>query len=99
MEFFDAPPGSMAGNKPKDIEARLDLILNNKPKVRTDPTAMRSEVYRCDVCGEGKSRALVFAKKVVFVTLGKPKVIRSRVRAWVCIDCMQKDPDFSAPTR
>lgn len=51
--------------------------------------------YKCSSCGNTESRDKLVAKKVMFQELGeRPKTIKSRTTAWLCVRCLVQDPDW-----
>lgn len=51
--------------------------------------------YVCGTCHQEKPKEKLLAKRAVWQTLGsRPTTIRTRTVAWVCTDCISKDPDF-----
>lgn len=67
----------------------------------------RQRNYQCDNCGkivsdndDPNAADKMLAKKVQFVELGQnPKVYRSRIVGWLCMECVSNDPDFNLPER
>ena len=53
---------------------------------------------RCSGCNQITSLELLAIKQVSFLERTKRgKVIKSRVVAWLCEECMEADPDFQLP--
>lgn len=51
---------------------------------------------RCTECGKICSKILLTSKRVQFVGLDNPKkVLKSRVKDWLCEACLAKDPDWN----
>lgn len=54
--------------------------------------------YKCNGCGAETSRDMLTVKRVQFTTMGAgSRIIRSRVKAWLCNRCVQKDSDWKLP--
>lgn len=52
--------------------------------------------YKCTECNARPGRDNLKVKKVQFVAIGvRPKVFRSRTVAWLCPDCIKKDPAWN----
>jgi hypothetical protein len=50
---------------------------------------------RCTECNNICSKLLLTAKRVQFVeVVNQKKVLKSRVTAWLCEECRDKDPDW-----
>lgn len=65
-----------------------------------DDKSNRSIQYVCDRCQTDVGKLNLRAKRVQFVTIGlNGKMIQSRIVAWLCIACMEADPDFQRPAR
>lgn len=59
-------------------------------------TANRDIDYTCHRCLKQFDRETLRAKKVQYLMMGRNgKVIRSRVIEWLCVPCMEKDPDYN----
>lgn len=55
---------------------------------------------RCTECTNICSKILLTAKRIQFVALeNQKKVLRSRVVAWLCEDCLAKDPEWNLTAR
>ena len=51
--------------------------------------------YKCTRCNKSEKRELLSAKKVSFQELGvRPRIIRSRIVAWLCPPCVARDEDW-----
>lgn len=66
----------------------------------------RQFIYVCTRCGnkphpnDNEARELLTAKVVQFKEVGyRGKVIRSRVTAWLCPDCLKIDDTYNSPDR
>jgi len=60
----------------------------------------RNIQYVCDTCGRDVGKLNLRAKRVQFLTIGlNGKMIQSRITSWLCISCMETDPDFTRPSR
>lgn len=58
--------------------------------------ANKGRVYRCTVHNKIMPRELLMVKKVQFTEMGAGgKVQKSRVLAWLCPECVAKDPDWN----
>jgi hypothetical protein len=54
--------------------------------------------YKCTICGRETERSLLLAKKVTFQPLGPgANITRSRTVAWICDECITKDPEYNLP--
>lgn len=54
--------------------------------------------YVCNGCGKPTSRDMLTVKKIRFDSMGQgSRNIRSRVKAWLCHSCVQRDPDWKLP--
>lgn len=52
--------------------------------------------YKCTICDARPGRDNLRAKKVQFTSLGvRPRVYRSRTVAWLCADCLKRDPAWN----
>lgn len=52
--------------------------------------------YLCTACGKRKKREQLTVKKVLFQHFGRNgQVLRSRVSAWLCEECKNKDIDWN----
>lgn len=59
-------------------------------------TTRYQKSYACHNCGAVTPRDRLTVKKSVFTTMGSPsKTVKSRVKAWLCPDCLVKDPDWN----
>lgn len=55
---------------------------------------------RCTECNNICSKILLTAKRIQFVAVeNQRKVLKSRVTAWLCEDCLAKDPDWNLDPR
>lgn len=56
--------------------------------------------YKCrgpGSCGRHTERELLTVKKVVFTVMGAGgKVLKSRTVAWLCDECVEKDPEYTS---
>ena len=66
----------------------------------------RSYRYNCSNCGRQPgdtpeiARQNLFVKKIEFRRYGfKGALIRSRTQAWLCKECMTKDPEYNLPEK
>lgn len=61
--------------------------------------------YKCDACGEVRSRDQLVAKRVQFKEMGmEGKVLTTRVVAWLCtvpqnpiLSCLERDDHYAIP--
>jgi hypothetical protein len=54
--------------------------------------------YVCNGCGKHTARKMLTVKKILFTSMGAGSTTtRSRVQAWLCPPCVQKDPDWNLP--
>lgn len=54
--------------------------------------------YKCDQCGKQSTRKDLTVKKAVFLEMGNSaNTLKTRVTAWLCIDCLRVDPDWNKP--
>lgn len=52
--------------------------------------------YSCTKCGNYCGRELLTVKKISFVEMGiGGRVLKSRVKHWLCPNCVKKDEDFN----
>lgn len=55
----------------------------------------RKYFYKCADCGKSFRRDRLRVKRAMFQTMGKPaQTVRSRTVKWVCVKCMEQDPDY-----
>lgn len=53
--------------------------------------------YICSACEVDVGRDSLLAKRVQFTTFGRgARPVRSRIVAWICMDCAEKDPDWTS---
>lgn len=54
--------------------------------------------YVCNGCGKPTRRSMLTVKKVLFTSMGAgSKTTRSRVKQWLCPDCVKRDEDWNLP--
>lgn len=54
--------------------------------------------YKCDECGKQSTRKDLTVKKAVFLEMGNSaNTLRTRVTAWLCVECLRKDEDWNRP--
>ncbi len=67
--------------------------------VPTPPPQRRKFNRKCSRCGlevDSFHKHLLVVVRVQFVEMGhNGKVLRSRTKEWLCIPCMEKDPDYN----
>lgn len=65
------------------------------PRKKIDDTP-RPKPYVCSSCGREQEREALTVKKAMFKMFGRNgRVLRSRVVAWLCSDCREKDIDWT----
>ena len=61
--------------------------------------AMNQE-YDCTSCGRTTARDDLMVKRAQFMTMGSgASNVRTRVVAWLCPPCLEKDPQWNLPER
>ena len=54
--------------------------------------------YICNGCGKPTRRSMLTVKKILFTGMGAgASTDRARVVAWLCPDCVKKDPAWNLP--
>lgn len=54
--------------------------------------------YFCGDCGKECKRDLLTVKRVVFLEMGMGgRILKSRVKVWLCPQCLTTDPDWHQP--
>jgi hypothetical protein len=61
------------------------------------PQNVNPIVYKCTACTRVVPRSDLLAKRVAFTTIKPVHTVRSRVVAWLCSACRDKDPAWTAP--
>ena len=60
-------------------------------------TPNRDIKYVCSTCALERERDDLLVKRVLFSHIGRGgKLLKSRVRAWVCTSCLEVDADWNA---
>lgn len=94
----------IAVSDPIPHDATWDEIAKvpmNPPKRGRPPgfkgTPNRDIQYCCDVCGDDVGRDNIYAKRVIFAQARRGgSVLKSRTVAWMCLPCLNKDPQFTS---
>ncbi len=64
------------------------------------PSRERKRRYVCTSCLEDKTKSELYSKTVLFTPLDKRAggSARKRTIAWICSDCIDKDPHWNQPS-
>jgi len=69
------------------------MATKNEPDDKAPPR------YVCSSCKREQERGQLTVKRAIFQDFGRSgRVIRSRVAAWLCPDCREKDVDWKRDT-
>lgn len=58
----------------------------------------RNITYQCDNCGIKATKSGLKVKRIQFKEMGEGgPVLKTRTVAWLCLSCMESDPDYNRP--
>ena len=68
------------------------------PSPKQKGPSNRNIEYKCDYCGRPTSRSALKVKRTQFKEMGEGgAVLVTRTIAWLCLSCMEADPDYNRP--